>query len=218
MAKAGLLFIGTDDGIILLSNPGTAGRWLRVGHELRGRAVHGIWVRHDDPRLVVAATSGGVERSDDSGATWRTLAPGDTRVLMMAAGEPLRLLVATDHGVLRGYDPLADTWVADDSIAAGILPTHSDAATLPGAQPVVLRAVSDTILRSSDGGVSWEATRADPPFDTISVIGGSGYHMDTAFAGTLAGRLFVTTDRGRSWQLVRDGMPPIHAIAAARLA
>ncbi|HMP41049.1 MAG TPA: hypothetical protein PKA05_11760 [Roseiflexaceae bacterium] len=59
MAKAGLLFIGTDDGIILLSNPGTAGRWLRVGHELRGRAVHGIWVRHDDPRLVVAATSGG---------------------------------------------------------------------------------------------------------------------------------------------------------------
>jgi hypothetical protein len=30
--------------------------------------------------------------------------------------------------------------------------------------------------------------------------------------------VYITTDRGRSWLLLKDGLPPVRAIGAARLA
>ena len=39
MAKAGLLFVGTEDGLLLFSNPNEIGRWLRIGQPFRGAAV-----------------------------------------------------------------------------------------------------------------------------------------------------------------------------------
>ena len=42
MAKAGVLFVGTDDGAVLFSNPNNIGRWLRIG-EPSAQPEHGPW-------------------------------------------------------------------------------------------------------------------------------------------------------------------------------
>ena len=72
MAKAGLLFVGTDDGAVLFSNPNNIGRWLRIGQPFRGQAVRALWPLPDNPLVVFAAVQGlGLQRSDDGGQSWQ---------------------------------------------------------------------------------------------------------------------------------------------------
>ena len=183
MAKAGLLFIGTDDGIALLSNPGAVARWLRVGHELRGLRVASIWTRPDNPLVVLAACGAdGLWRSADGGQSW------ERTVERLASS-----VTETPIIVLAGKQP-------------AILVSSS-----AGDQPI--------ILRSADDGASFTPGEPDVPWTgALSVIAPASYHIDTAFAGTEGGQVFSSTDRGRSWQLIRDGFAPIRSIAAARLA
>jgi photosystem II stability/assembly factor-like uncharacterized protein len=179
MAKAGLLFVGTEDGVVLFSNPGAVGRWLRVGHELRGRAVGAVWARPDNPLVVVACGPAGVWRSDDGGQRW---------------------------------EQLFDTPAAAAATSATVL------AVLAGKEPALLLADGEGVRRSGDDGATWSRAEADAPFlGGVSVIAPASYHIDTAFAGTGGGQVYQSTDRGRTWQLLKDGLPPVRSIAAARL-
>lgn len=179
MAKAGLLFVGTDDGIVLFSNPGAVGRWLRVGHELRGNSVTAVWPRPDNPLVVLAACgAAGLWRSGDGGATWA-----------QAVDAPVAAL------------PAGDTLVA-----------------LGGKEPTLLLAAQGDLWRSTDDGATWERGTADAPLNgEISALTPVGYHIDTAFAGTAGGQIYQSADRGRTWQLLKDGLPAVRAIGAARL-
>ena len=74
MAKAGLLFVGTDDGAVLFSNPNNIGRWLRIGQPFRGQRVHALWPLPDNPLVVFAAVQGlGLQRSEDGGQNWQVV-------------------------------------------------------------------------------------------------------------------------------------------------
>jgi hypothetical protein len=180
MAKAGLLFVGTEDGVVLFSNPGAVGRWLRVGHELRGSPVQAVWARPDNPLHVLAACGPrGVWRSADGGQSW------------------------------------------EQSLTTPSAPPSGPAslAVLAGKEPVLLLAADGGIARSADDGATWSMAEPEAPWaGEVRVIAAASYHIDTALAGTGAGQLFISTDRGRTWQLIKDGLPPINAIAAARLA
>lgn len=180
MAKAGLLFVGTDDGVVLFSNPGAVGRWLRVGHELRGHSVQALWVRPDAPTLVLAACGpAGLWRSADGGQSWaQALATG-----------------AVGPG---GGDALL---------------------VLGGKAPTPLLAAGDGVWRSADDGATWTQAETDAPLaGAASALAAASYHIDTAFLGTSAGQVFQSADRGRTWQLLKDGLPPVRCISAARLA
>jgi photosystem II stability/assembly factor-like uncharacterized protein len=179
MAKAGLLFVGTDDGIVLFSNPGAVGRWLRVGHELRGKAVMAAWARPDNPLVVLAACGNdGLWRSADGGQSWQNTVPA-----------PVALLPAGDALVALG-----------------------------GKEPALLLAAQGDLWRSADDGQTWERGLADAPLNgDISVLTPAGYHIDTAFAGTTGGQVYQSTDRGRTWAMLKDGLPAVRAISAARL-
>ncbi|GAB4217001.1 MAG: hypothetical protein OHK0022_58830 [Roseiflexaceae bacterium] len=296
MAKAGLLYVGTDDGLVLFSEPGAAGRWLRVGHELRGELVRAVWASAQEPLKVLAGTATGVYRSEDGGRTWEaglshsvaalagdraapataylstlagdlyrtddtgltwvraepgawTAAPGFPAV---DSADPLRVYLATgahvwssgDGGAswetygtelpaeLRGLlaapgqpgvlyalaDALyrcghaADSWEHLTSLAGDLV------AMLGGKTPALLLGGADGISRSEDEGGSWSATEPDAPWSgAVSALAPALYHIDTAFAGSAGGQIAISTDRGRSWQHLRQDLPPVRAIAAARL-
>lgn len=182
MAKAGLLFVGTSDGVVLFSNPGAVGRWLRVGHALREMQVQAVWARPDNPQHVLAVCGpAGVWRSADGGQSWE-------QALTISAGA-----AASPGGPV--------------SLAA-----------LAGKEPVLLLASDGGIARSADDGATWSAAEPEAPWaGEVRTITPASYHIDTAFAGTSAGQVFISVDRGRTWQLIKDGLPPISAIAAARL-
>ena len=165
---------------MLFSNPGAVGRWLRVGHELRGQAVSAVWAQPDNPLVVLAACGGGgLWRSGDGGQRWERALETPTTAAGCGAA-----LVA-----------------------------------LGGKAPVLLLAAGEGIWRSDDDGATWMAAAVDTPWTGgVSTIVPASYHIDTAFAGSGAGQVYLSTDRGRSWQMLKDGLPPIRAISAARLA
>jgi len=300
MAKAGLLFVGTDDGVVLFSDPGGVGRWLRIGQELRGRAVRAVWPAANTPLVVLAAVAGaGLQRSEDGGQTWRQALDADVRSLAGHPRDPQALYLGASNGsIYRSADggaswdlsPLnrrpatsvaritvaADdsqrlyagldaggVWVSADGGAswapygAGLSGAVTDLASAPdalyalveglayrcasadarweqlesgsepgvalaalaGEQPALLLARPGGIARSADGGASW--TTAEPELSWeggLTTIAAVRYHIDTALAGSGGGQLAHSEDRGRSWQILKQGLPPIRSISAARLA
>jgi hypothetical protein len=305
MAKAGLLFVGTDDGIVLFSDPGGVGRWLRIGQELRGQAVRAIWPAADTPLVVLAAAEGGgLQRSEDGGQSWRPAL--DVEVCAIAGGdrhEPHRMYVSTpDAAVYRSEDSGAGwtraargdwaeargtrliaananaltlylglddgtVWLSSDggaqwarygtTLPAGVTALAESAsvpgylyavagdtlydcaeaqsqwrrleaspagggplAMLAGKEPALLLARgSDGLARSADGGASWTTVGPDSAWEGgVSTVVAARYHIDMALAGSGGGQLAQSADRGRTWQVLKQGLAPIRSIAAARLA
>jgi photosystem II stability/assembly factor-like uncharacterized protein len=298
MAKAGLLFVGTDDGIVLFSDPGGVGRWLRIGQELRGQVVRSVWPAADTPLVVLAAVAGsGLQRSMDGGQSWRQvldadvsslaghprdaqalylgtaggdiyhstdgganwqLSPSDGRpaagvaCLIVAADNSQHLYAGLDAGSVWGsvdggahwtsygaglpgtVADLAGTPAALNALVEGVLyrraepdwqrvETGAEAGValtaLAGKESVLLLAQPAGILRGTNDGASWTLVEPASAWEgRLTTITAVRYHIDSALAGTDAGQLAQSIDRGRSWQILKQGLPPIRGIAAARLA
>jgi photosystem II stability/assembly factor-like uncharacterized protein len=301
MAKAGLLFVGTDDGALLFSNPNNIGRWLRIGQPFRSQAVRALWPLPDNPLVVFAAVQGlGLQRSDDGGQGWQAALDRDfagvvghhsaTNVLyawtaggelftsqdagahwderepderaavgaahLAVAAEDARLLyLAQADGVWASPDAGA-TWARfGEQVPGGIqaLAAHPSQpgrlyaiaaqalyccdgaagswqavagapavddrlAILAGQQPVLLAGANGAIVRGDESSASWTTAPLDGGWGgAITVIEPAGYHIDTAFVGSAGGRLATSMDRGRSWHLLKQDLPAIRSIAAARL-
>ncbi|HEU5102473.1 MAG TPA: hypothetical protein VFU22_25795 [Roseiflexaceae bacterium] len=301
MAKAGLLFVGTDDGAVLFSNPNNIGRWLRIGQPFRGQAVRAIWPLSDNPLVVFAAVQGqGLQRSDDGGQSWRVALDGDiegvvghfsaasmlyawgaagelyaswdagerwercacgglpgpgSALLAIAPDDARRLYLGQADGVWTSADA-GSTWLAFGeqppsglvalnafqgrsgvlyAVAAGELyscdsaegrwqrdegapPAASALASLAGQHPVLLLAQAGGIGRREDSGASWTSAELEGDWSGgISVIASVGYHIDIALAGSRGGQLAMSTDRGRTWPVLKRDLPPIRSVAAARL-
>ena len=287
MAKAGLLFVGTDDGLVLFSNPNEIGRWLRIGQPFRGAAVPAVWAAPENPLLVLAAVAGqGVQRSEDGGQSWQPLFEWPAAGIAGGASGPI--VIRADDALYESLDrgaswqpralsgPAGPLAVAGEAAAAaagaqvfvrgaagdwaphgaalpgppaslallpqqpgelravvgeavyacaaaaagwaqqsGAPPARGALAALPGRAGALLLALAGGgIARSDDQGASWAQTL---PGGAIDVVMPASFHVDVAFAGGAGGALVMTGDRGRSWQEIKAGLPPIRAIAAARL-
>ncbi|GIW00740.1 hypothetical protein [Roseiflexus sp.] len=295
MAKATLLFLATDDGLTLLSDPANQGRWLRSAHHFQGSAVQSVWVDHSNPLITLIIAAGRIHRSTDGGQTWMAPAINDplapSSVLYGAPRQPLfvgllvgdTLFVSDDAGAHwrritlpgaygafaidddgRFYgardrqvmvsDDRGATWkpygaplpnvprvlsaapgmanvicaLADGRVYAierenwrcidGMPGKATTCTALAGAPPTLLAALTDGgVVRGSLDG--WEPTIAALPWKgAATILKPAGYHMDTAFAASATGEVAISTDRGRSWNLVRRGLAAVRDIAAARLA
>lgn len=215
MAKAGLLFVGTDDGLVLFSDPGTSGRWLRIGHELRGQQVLAIWPLFENPQIVLAGGEAGLWRSTDGGASW---SQSDTKPIMVFAGSkaaPQQVWLYRTDGTAEQSDDGGATWAtADDAPPA----TSAQAITLAGNEPVWLAIQGGALVRSSDNGANWQPTLITEWQVEATALAAARYHMDTAYAGNAAGQLAVTTNRGQTWQIIKRDLPKIRSIVVTRLA
>lgn len=81
-----------------------------------------------------------------------------------------------------------------------------------------------TIYRTENGGEQWEPlTNGLPKGDGISLgVLRHGMCADTQdpcgiYVGTNTGQLFASRDRGDSWQLIADFLPPIYGVTATTL-
>jgi hypothetical protein len=302
MAKAGLLFVGTDDGAVLFSNPNNIGRWLRIGQPFRGQLVRALWPLPDNPLVVFAAVQGlGLQRSEDGGQNWQVVLDLGIEGVVGHYSAPNMLFAWTAGGDLYASDDAGEHWelcVSDGRSAIGAVHlviaaanarqlylaqadciwSSSDAgatwarfgkqvpdgvqalaahptrpgrlyaiaastlyscdsptghwqhdtsapsldgplAILAGQQPVLLANANGEIMRGDEASASWTTAALDGGWGgAITVIAPVGYHIDTAFASSTGGRLATSADRGRTWQLLKQDLPPIRSVAAARLA
>lgn len=197
MAKAGIVYVGTEDGIVIFSDPGGTGRWRNIGHELRGRHVAALAAA--DALTLTVRTDVGAQHSSDGGRSWQ---PGEGD-----GPAPVGMRAATSGGAID---------LPPQRIAGA-----TAFALLGGRHPVLIAAAAGgtMIFRSEDEGIHWEpAGLNDGPIGCVTTITPAAYHIDTAWAGTVAGQLLRSDDRGRSWSLVAADLPPVRCIVAVRLA
>lgn len=155
MAKAGLLFVGTHDGMVLFSDPGGIGRWLRVGHTLRDHLVQAIWLEAGNPLVVLAALGeAGLQRSTDGGQTWQRVLGTAEHLTGSTRHMPQRVYAATSSGELHRSDDSGIHWAActpgewSGQITALALSSAGD-------ETVYVGALDGQVWRSANGGAAW---------------------------------------------------------------
>jgi hypothetical protein len=207
-----------------------------------GLILHTIIVHPGDPaRIIAAISAGGIYRSDDGGATWRTANCGvrpDPRPDHCAASgqcpHRLRLHPSPPHriyqqghcGVYRS-DDFGERW---EEISAGLPSPFGWPLALDLDDPDTLYVVphiSDkqrwttegrlAVWRSRDGGGSWERLTDGLPAAPTRCLRES---LATApsghlYLGTVDGRVFWSEDAGERWALFAQGLPAVQAITTA---
>ena len=153
---------------------------------------------------VLAATSGGLYRSDDQGRSWDQLddepiyattpsgpgRPNELRTLRLLELHDGRTLAGTDgSGVWARRD---DTWDPLGAIGATV---HSLAETPSGT--ILAGTHGDGVLRSDDGGATWEPSSDCLSDDSVHAL--AVLDDDSILAGTGQG-LSRSLDDGRTWQ------------------
>jgi hypothetical protein len=212
------VYLATTAGVVYRSTNAGAD-WARCdrGDWQISTDAHLLVARHDPPAVYLGLSDGTAWFSLDLGASWAPFGPQLPAPIGGLVDWPAMpgVLYALAGGKLyRGVRE--DSWrliTTPGSVAVSL-------AALAGQAPALLLAhPSGGIERSDDAGATWTAAEVEGTGQAdVTTIAPVGYHIDTAFAGSAEGTLFTSTDRGRSWQLIKQGLPPIRSIAAARLA
>ncbi len=81
-----------------------------------------------------------------------------------------------------------------------------------------------TVYRTTTGGESWEPLTKGLPAGTQVKLGVLRHGMCTdeqnpcgVYVGTNTGQLFASPDRGETWELIADFLPPIYSVTATVL-
>lgn len=96
MAKAELVFVATTDGLFILSNPGSIGRWLKAGHALQSHAVTAIWANPTDPTMLIASSHTTSWQSTDGGQQWHLISMPAMQQFIASRHTPSRILARDD--------------------------------------------------------------------------------------------------------------------------
>lgn len=213
-----------------------------------GKAVHTVLPHPDDPaQLLVAMSTGGVYRSDDTGQTWRASNTGIQAAFLpdrfpefgqcvhKVARSPVRselLFAQNHHGVYRSDDG-GTTWA---SIADGLPSDFGFPIVAHPHRPGVVynfpltadvhRFPPDVrcrVYRSDNAGEDWVALSDGLPQGAFhAVVLRDAMCCDDAdpagvYFGTRSGEVYASSDEGDRWQLVAAHLPDVLCVRAAEI-
>ncbi len=216
-------------GIGLLKSTDGGGTWT-MSIDWRTAQTRGVWavrIRPDDSNRLLAATTEGVYRSSDQGASWELVLdirlatdirihPTNPDTILAACGN----FGSTGQGIYRTTNG-GDTW---SRVAAGLPLSWTGKAQLdiaPSAPSVVYASIADTfagrgLYRSVDAGLTWALVNTSDyaqyqgwyshyvrvsPFDASRLYTGGIEIWSSTNGGT-------TLTRRSSWTQVYFGTPP----------
>jgi photosystem II stability/assembly factor-like uncharacterized protein len=215
-----LLFVGTDQGVVILQKEEDT--WCEIGQVLESRRLTSLSAYGD---AVLAGTTEGVFRSDDSGQTWRRSSEGltashvrwlahhpDGSGRVLAGTEPAAIFLSRDGGTTWAERPevteLRDEygWYLPYSAEAGCV--REFAFTFDGNR-VYAAAEVGGLLHSSDGGETWQLAQGSSGephgqpkgfvHPDVHSVAAHPWSPDLVFAAT-GGGLFRSTDGGETWE------------------
>ncbi len=178
-----------------------AGAWTRVGPDTGLVAV--LAAAPSSPSTVYAGlTVGGVFRSRDGGATWSFAGAGlrlDSAIHSLAvdARRPDSLWAATFQGIYRSVNGGASWDLQWSGGALVIVQEPRSGALYAGVE-------GGPILRSLDGGASWQTLSASPV--NVSALAIDPTHPQTLYAGGSSG-VAKSVDGGAKWRSLTRGLP-----------
>jgi photosystem II stability/assembly factor-like uncharacterized protein len=237
-SRGGDLFAGDGTGVThWFGTPASEGGEFAPG-------IHSIVVDPRDPnRMLVAISTAGVLETTDGGKTWRGRNQGmvndylpdpesewghDPHFIEICAGQPDHVWQQNHCGVFYSADGAA-TWKRVSDRDKGVhfgFPVAVDAEDgrtawlVPGRSDEQRMAIGGGLFvaRTRDGGDSWEQLREGLPqenaYDVVyrHALANRG---DLLAFGSTTGNLYVSEDRGDSWQVAGNNLPPIYSVRFA---
>ena len=175
-------------------------------HGDRHSHIRDLRVAPNDPHLIYAGIEvGGVVRSKDGGATWMQLNGPDLDVhsLHICTTRPATIYAATAMGPYRSDDG-GDGW---ESIVAGLERKYTvPVLAAPDDHRLVLVGVASNAgrsgaqaYRSIDSGRNWERLNLSTEENMVVVFTWDPLDSNRVYAGTDKGKIYLSLDRGRSW-------------------
>jgi hypothetical protein len=203
--------------------------------------IHSIVVDpRDSNRLSVAVSSAGILHTADGGRTWESRNRGmlmdyvpnpqaewghDPHFMTSCAAQPehfwqqnhcgvfysgdgartWKKVSAPEHGVHFGFPIAVD---AQDGRTAWTVPARGDAERM---------AIDGglCVARTTDAGESWQLLRAGlPQADAYDIVLRHGLDAADEFVcfGTTTGNVYLSDDRGDTWQCLGHHFPPIYSV------
>jgi photosystem II stability/assembly factor-like uncharacterized protein len=206
--------------------------------------IHSIVVDpRDANNLMVAISTAGVMETKDGGATWHSRNRGlvmdyqpdptaewghDPHAVVQCPGAPEHLWQQNHCGVFYSRDRAA-TWTKVSRPDQGVhfgFPIAVDALAgqtawvVPGKADMQRMAIDGALFvaRTEDGGETWTALRRGLPqenaFDVVYRHALDNRADRLAF-GSTTGNLYLSENRGDSWQCLANNLAPIYSVRFA---
>ncbi|HEU0006295.1 MAG TPA: protein kinase [Terriglobia bacterium] len=198
-------------------------------------------------RMHVAISAGGVYATEDSGRTWQARNRGVRVVhmpekypefgqcvhkIVMHPSRPERLFLQNHWGLYRS-DNHGESWQdiahgvpSDFGYAMALHPHNPDCVYILPIESDEFRCTPEgrlRVYRTRNAGISWEPlTRGLPQkgaYETVLRDAMTTDSLDPAgiYFGTRSGQLYGSTDEGKSWKKILDGLPPVVCVKSAVL-
>lgn len=196
-------------------------------------------------RMYVAISSGGVYRTDDGGASWTARNRGVRAVFLpnkypefgqcvhkiaMHPQRPERLFLQNHWGLYRSDDS-GDNWTdiangvpSDFGFALVVHPRKPDCVYVLPVESDVFRCSCDgrlRVYRTRNAGAAWEPLmRGLPQKEAYETVVRDAMAIDSLdpvgiYLGTRSGQLFASTDEGKSWKKIFEGLPAVVCVKPA---
>jgi serine/threonine protein kinase len=196
-------------------------------------------------RMYVAISAGGVYRTDDGGGTWQARNRGIRVVyqpekypefgqcihrIVLHPTRPERLFLQNHWGLYRSNDG-AETWQdiahgvpSDFGFTMVMHPQNSDCVYILPVESDEFRCTPDgrlRVFRTRNAGASWEPlTRGLPQkgaYETVLRDAMTADALDPVglYFGTRRGELYGSSDEGRNWKKILEGLPPVVCVKCA---
>lgn len=216
--------------------------WFGGGRDHPG--IHSVVVDpRDSRRVLIGISCAGVFETTDDGATWKPINRGlradympdpsaevghDPHLLAACAGHPDALWQQNHCGIFRSADGGAQ-WqdisqpggparfgfaiAADpkDPLTAWVVPAIADETRVAFGNALC-------VCRTRDGGATWERlSRGLPQEHCYDVVYRHALDQcgDTLAFGSTTGNVFISADRGESWESLGSYLPPIYSVRFA---
>jgi photosystem II stability/assembly factor-like uncharacterized protein len=223
----------------LWNHPSRQTQWFGGGRDEPG--IHSVLVDpRNSRRILVGISCAGVFETTDGGKTWEprnkglvaTFLPdphaeiGHDAHLVMACRKNFDVLWQQNHcGIFKSIDG-AKSWQAVSK--EGTLPHFGFVVQADPENPQqawVIPAVADEqriavdralcVCRTDDGGTTWKTFRRGLPqqdcYD-FAFRHGMDQQGDNLAFGTACGSLYISGDRGESWQALAGHLPPVYCV------